>query len=178
MGCMADVRPVRIGDDRYTGSDSTPVRSPFDGRELARVPVCTAADVDRAVAAARRALDNQPLPPWKRAEILDAAARGLAARTDELARTIAGEAAKPLKAARVEAARAVSTFTFGENPTPTRSAEALVAVPGNLNRISAVVGAKWNIWRTALVTANLLAPLVHDGLTAPLTPVIGAEWSF
>jgi acyl-CoA reductase-like NAD-dependent aldehyde dehydrogenase len=112
MGHMSDVRPVRIGDDRYTGSDSTPVHSPYDGRELARVPVCTAADVDRAVAAARRALDNQPLPPWKRAEILDAAARGLEARIEELARTIAGEAAKPLKAARVEAARAVSTFTF------------------------------------------------------------------
>ena len=24
MGCMADVRPVRAGDDRCTGSESTP----------------------------------------------------------------------------------------------------------------------------------------------------------
>src|SRR5207237_3875521 len=34
------------------------------------------------------------------------------ARLDEFARTIAAEAAKPLKTARVEAERAVSTFTF------------------------------------------------------------------
>jgi acyl-CoA reductase-like NAD-dependent aldehyde dehydrogenase len=112
MEAMADVRPVRIGDERCTGADSSPVRSPFDGHELARVPVCTAADVDRAVAAAQRALDTNPLAPWKRAEILDAAARALEARVDDFARIIAGEAAKPLKTARIEATRAVSTFTF------------------------------------------------------------------
>ena len=46
------------------------------------------------------------------AEILDAAARALKERNEDFARIIAGEAAKPLKTARVEAARAVSTFTF------------------------------------------------------------------
>ena len=53
-----------------------------------------------------------PLPPWKRAEILDRAARLLGERTEEFARIIAEEAAKPIKTARVEANRAVSTFTF------------------------------------------------------------------
>jgi hypothetical protein len=33
MEAMAGVRPVRIGDDRLTGSDPTPVRSPYDGGE-------------------------------------------------------------------------------------------------------------------------------------------------
>jgi hypothetical protein len=28
MGCMADVRPVRAGDDRCTGSESTPAHDP------------------------------------------------------------------------------------------------------------------------------------------------------
>jgi len=88
------------------------VRSPFDGGEVGRVPRCRPGDVDAAVATARRALDEGPLPPWRRAEILEAAARRLSERAEELARTIAREAAKPLKAARVEAARAVSTFTF------------------------------------------------------------------
>ena len=88
------------------------VRSPFDGSEVGRVPRCGPADVDAAVAAARTALDDDPLPPWKRAEILDAAARLLDERAEDFARTIAAEAAKPLKAARVEARRAVSTFTF------------------------------------------------------------------
>ena len=88
------------------------VRSPYDGHEIGRVPRHTAADVDRAVAAAGRALREQPLPPWRRAEILDAAARLLAERVEDFARTIAEEAAKPIKTARVEANRAVSTFTF------------------------------------------------------------------
>jgi acyl-CoA reductase-like NAD-dependent aldehyde dehydrogenase len=52
------------------------------------------------------------LPTWRRAEILDAAAHLLRERNEEFARIIAEEAAKPIKTARVEAARAVSTFTF------------------------------------------------------------------
>ncbi|MEA2702742.1 MAG: hypothetical protein QOD63_687 [Actinomycetota bacterium] len=88
------------------------VRSPYDGSEVGRVPKCSAADVDKAVAAALAAHEAGPLPPWRRAEILDAAARLLADRAEDFARTIAAEAAKPLKTARVEARRAVSTFTF------------------------------------------------------------------
>ncbi len=88
------------------------VRSPYDGHEVGRVPKQGPRDVDRAVARARRALDEQPLPPWKRAEILDAAARLLAERREDFARTIAEEAAKPIRTARIEATRAVSTFTF------------------------------------------------------------------
>src|SRR5687768_13700038 len=54
---------------------------------------------------------REPLPAHRRAEILDAVARLLTEHGDELARTISAEAGKPLKAARVEAERAVSTFT-------------------------------------------------------------------
>jgi acyl-CoA reductase-like NAD-dependent aldehyde dehydrogenase len=98
-------------------SDEVPVseivvRSPYDGTEVGRVPKHGADDVDRAVRAAARALRDEPLPPWRRAEVLDRAARLLTERVDDFARIIAREAAKPLKTARVEANRAVSTFTF------------------------------------------------------------------
>lgn len=93
-------------------SDVIVVRSPYDGAEVGRVPKHGREDVDRAVAAAARALGEQPLPPWRRAEILDAAARLLAERSEDFARTIARESAKPIKTARIEANRAVSTFTF------------------------------------------------------------------
>ncbi|MGI8776723.1 MAG: aldehyde dehydrogenase family protein [Acidimicrobiales bacterium] len=110
---MADLRPVPIGDQRFTGDgDTIAVRAPFDGAELALVPRCGEAEVDRAVAAAKAAHDAGPLPPWRRAEILDTAARLLGERTEEFARTIAAESAKPLKTARTEAQRAVSTITF------------------------------------------------------------------
>jgi acyl-CoA reductase-like NAD-dependent aldehyde dehydrogenase len=93
-------------------SDEIVVRSPYDGAEVGRVPKHGPADVDRAVAAAGRALRDEPFPPWRRAEVLDAAARLLAERAEDFARTIAREAAKPIKTARIEATRAVSTFTF------------------------------------------------------------------
>ena len=47
---------------------------------------------------------DDPLPPWRRAEILDRAAHLLAGRIEEFARIVAEEAAKPIKTARVEAA--------------------------------------------------------------------------
>jgi len=93
-------------------SDAIVVRSPYDGAEIGRVPRHGTADVDRAVAGAAAALRHEPLPPWRRAEVLDTAARLLAERTEEFARTIALESAKPIRAARIEAKRAVSTFTF------------------------------------------------------------------
>src|SRR5205814_310431 len=70
---MTDARAVPIGDERVRTEETSAVTSPYDGRELARVPVCGPEHVDRAVTAARAALD-EPLPPWRRAEILDNAA--------------------------------------------------------------------------------------------------------
>src|SRR5438093_1331828 len=112
MGAPVNEHTLPIGDERYAATETIPVRSPYDGAELARVPACTPADVDRAVKAAVAARADGPLPPWRRAEILDTAARLLKERLEDFARTIAAEAAKPIKTARVEATRAVSTFTF------------------------------------------------------------------
>jgi acyl-CoA reductase-like NAD-dependent aldehyde dehydrogenase len=105
------VTPVPIGPDRVTTDDEIVVRSPYDGSEVGRVPSCGADQVDRAVAAATAAL-AEPLPAHKRAAVLDTAAALLAERVDDFARTIAAEAAKPLKTARIEAGRAVDTFRF------------------------------------------------------------------
>jgi acyl-CoA reductase-like NAD-dependent aldehyde dehydrogenase len=86
------------------------VRSPFSGEVVARVARGGADEARRAVDAAERAM-REPFTAHRRAEILDGVAHLLAERHDELARTISAEAGKPLKAARVEAERAVSTFT-------------------------------------------------------------------
>ena len=106
---MSDQRPVRIGSETVTTADSLVVLSPFDGHEIGRVPKCDASHVDAAVAAAKARL-AEPLPPWRRAEILDAAAAAMARHRDELAQIIAEEAAKPIRTARVEAERTVITF--------------------------------------------------------------------
>ena len=108
-----DVHPLPIGSERFAGtSDPIVVRSPFDGHEIGRVPSCTANDVDRAVQIAKATLRGNPLPLWRRAEILERAARLLGERREQFARIIADEAAKPLKTARGEAERAAGTFLF------------------------------------------------------------------
>ena len=109
---MTDVVPLPIGAERVTTADTIVVRSPYDGHEVGRVPAAGPAEVERAVAAAADARGGDPLPAWRRAEILDAASRLLAERTDDFASVIAAEAAKPMKTARIEAKRAVSTFSF------------------------------------------------------------------
>jgi acyl-CoA reductase-like NAD-dependent aldehyde dehydrogenase len=87
------------------------VRSPYSGEPVGRVPQATAEHARRAVDAAARALD-EPLPAHRRAEILDGVALLLREHADDAATTISAEAGKPMKAARVEAERAVSTFTM------------------------------------------------------------------
>ena len=106
------MRAIPIGDEWIEDNDELVVRSPFDGHEIDRVPACDAKQVEQAVAAAVAVHREGSLPAWKRAEILDRAAQLLSERTEEFAHTIAEEAAKPIKTARVEARRAVSTFTF------------------------------------------------------------------
>ena len=55
---------------------------------------------------------REPLPAHKRAEILVRVAGYLGRRHEEVAQTISAEAGKPLKAARVEVSRAMSTYTM------------------------------------------------------------------
>ena len=87
------------------------VLSPFDGREAGRVSVPSPAGVEAAVASAARAFETtRRLPTYRRAEILRAVAGAVAGKKESLARTIALEAGKPMKAARAEVDRAAGTF--------------------------------------------------------------------
>ena len=109
---MSDVRAIPLAGERFSSSKFLEVRSPYDNSLIGKIPACTSADVDRAVATAKAALSGGPMPLWRRAQILDLAAVRLAARRDEFAEIVCREAAKPIKTARVEAERAVGTFQF------------------------------------------------------------------
>jgi acyl-CoA reductase-like NAD-dependent aldehyde dehydrogenase len=101
---LIDGRQVETGD-------WTDVLSPYSGERVGRIASGGAEETRQALDAADRALAS-PLPAHERARILDRTAQLLEARQDEAARIISTEAGKPMKAARVEAQRAVSTFTF------------------------------------------------------------------
>src|ERR671931_667067 len=107
---VAERRLFVAGEWIETG-DWLEVRSPYSGEIVGRVAKGGAAETRRAIDAAEQAM-RKPLPAHKRAEILVRVAMGLGIRHDEVARLISDEAGKPMKAARVEAKRAMSTYTF------------------------------------------------------------------
>jgi acyl-CoA reductase-like NAD-dependent aldehyde dehydrogenase len=88
------------------------VSSPYDGTAVGRVAQGDAPLVDRAVRAAHEAFEAGDFPQHERAAVLDRAAGLVGERVEELALTIAAEAGKPLKTARVEASRCADTLTF------------------------------------------------------------------
>src|SRR4051794_24164364 len=88
------------------------VKSPYDGTLIGRVPKGDAVLVGKAVEAARGAFDAGGFPAHERAAVLDRAAELVGEREDDLTMTIAAEAGKPVKTARVEAQRCVSTLQF------------------------------------------------------------------
>ena len=111
MAATATERKLFVGGEWIETGDWVEVRSPYSGEPVGRVAKAGADETRRAIDAAARAME-EPLPAHKRAEILVRVAGALGRRHDEAARLISDEAGKPMKAARVETARAMSTYTF------------------------------------------------------------------
>jgi acyl-CoA reductase-like NAD-dependent aldehyde dehydrogenase len=125
--------------------------SPYDGAAIAEVPEGDAALVDRAVAAAARALRAGRFDRDARIRVLDAAVGQLQARHEEFARTIAVECAKPIQTARVEAARTIDTFAFA-------AAEAR-SYTGDMVPIDAVASGQGKIAYTMRVPIGTVAAI-------------------
>src|ERR687883_315914 len=111
MAVTATERKLLVGGEWIETGDWLDVRSPYSGDVVGRVAKAGADDARRAIDAAEDAM-REPLPAHKRAEILVRVAAALGRRHEEAARLVSAEAGKPLKTARVEAARAMSTYTF------------------------------------------------------------------
>src|SRR5207244_6208763 len=111
MAATATERKLFVGGEWIETGDWLDVRSPYSGDVVGRVAKAGAAETRSAIDAAEKAM-REPLPAHKRAEILVRVAGALGRRHEEAARTISDEAGKPIKAARVEVSRAMSTFTF------------------------------------------------------------------
>ena len=111
MATTAIERNLLIGGEWVETGDWHEVRSPYDGSPIGRVAKGSGDEARRALDAAEHAM-AEPLPAHERAAILDRTARLVEKRSEEIARTISAEAGKPMKAARIEASRASSTFTM------------------------------------------------------------------
>src|SRR6186997_234581 len=111
MAVTAQERKLLLDGEWIETGEWQDVDSPYSGETVARVARAGAEHTRKALDAAERAMSS-PLPAHERAAILDRVAALLQERHDEVAQTISAEAGKPLKAARVEAERAVSTYTM------------------------------------------------------------------
>jgi acyl-CoA reductase-like NAD-dependent aldehyde dehydrogenase len=178
MAATATERKLLIDGEWVATGDWLEVRSPYSGAVVGRVAKGGAAEAQRAVDAAARALDN-PLPAHKRAEILVRVAGLIGRRHEELARTISDEAGKPMKAARVEASRAMSTYTFAAvearrlsgEMIPMESAQAGEGKLGfTLRKPIGVVGAISPFNFPCNLVAHKIAPALAAGCPVVLKP--------
>lgn len=105
--------PFYLAGRAESSDDEVVVRHPYDGREVGRTSAATPDQVAEAVAAADRvASAAAALPAYARAAALDHVSRGLADRAEDAARLIVAENGKPLRWARAEVSRAMSTFRW------------------------------------------------------------------
>ncbi|HVA27405.1 MAG TPA: aldehyde dehydrogenase family protein [Candidatus Baltobacteraceae bacterium] len=88
-------------------------RSPWDGHEVGTLPVATVADMERAIASASAAARaTAAIPRYERQAVLRRTAAALVEARERLARLMVEESGKPLRFARIEVDRAVSTFSL------------------------------------------------------------------
>ena len=100
-----------IGGEWRTRGEPLEVRSPYNGSLVATTFWAPDEEVEQAVERAGAAFPAAArLPGYKRAEVLRRMSQGVESRGEELARMLALEAGKPIKAARAEVSRAVFTL--------------------------------------------------------------------
>lgn len=182
------VAPLLAAGEWTTPNGSSDVRNPYGGSVVARVSSATAATVADAVAVAR-SVDADALPADARAAVLERAADLAAREVDPLARLIAVEAGKPLKQARVEAARAATTLRFSAVAARTLAGDAvpLEAAPNGRGKIGftlrvqlGVVGAITPFNFPLNLVAHKVGPALAAGNAvvvkpAPATPALCAS---
>jgi acyl-CoA reductase-like NAD-dependent aldehyde dehydrogenase len=102
-----------VGNEFRETANTLPVRNPYSGEEIATVARPGVAEIVGTFRAAAEAFQTtRNLPTYKLAAILGGISKGIEQRAEELARTLAQEAAKPIRDARGEVSRAVSTFAL------------------------------------------------------------------
>ncbi|MFC3998611.1 aldehyde dehydrogenase [Nocardiopsis sediminis] len=177
---------MRTHDRLYIGGDwvapagagSIEVVSPHSEEAVGRVPEGTAADMDRAVGAAREAFDRGPWPhaaPAERAAVLAKLARIFEERTAELAALITAEMGSPLSFSQLaQAPLAHQTLAYyaglAEDTAWTETRPGLFG-PVHVDRepvgvVAAIV--PWNV--PQFLTAAKIGPALLAGCTVVVKP--------
>ncbi len=156
------------------------VTNKYSGEVIGSIPTARRDEVDAALAAAQRAAPEiAGLPAHRRAQILVRTSDAIRDRREEFATTIAAEAGKALKWARIEVDRAVSTFALAAEEAKRVHGETvpLDAVPAGegyfgfyLRRPVGVVAAITPFNFPLNLVAHKLAPAAAAGNSVVLKP--------
>jgi betaine-aldehyde dehydrogenase len=159
-------------------SDMIEVHSPATGELVGKVPLASAADVDAACAAARKAFDEGPWPhmsPQERAAVIGAATKLMEERGDELKFLLAAETGQPQTIVdMMQYGAAISAFQYYAGAADKFAwKEIRDGIYGQtlvVREPIGVVGAvtAWNV--PFFLAANKLGPALLAGCTVVLKP--------
>ncbi|MBM4444565.1 MAG: aldehyde dehydrogenase family protein [Chloroflexi bacterium] len=137
---MREPSQLLINGQLVPGEGGTRVNaSPFGGEAVAEVALASPVQVEAALSAARTAFQSyRRVPAHKRSEMLLKAGSLIAASGEEIARTITLENGKPIRSARAEVSRAVTTFNLAAAEAGRIGGEIVPAdaVPGSGERLA------------------------------------------
>ena len=168
-------------DGKLVGDgNAADIRAPYDGAVVGTLTYGTREHAEAAIAAAQRAFaTTKRLPAYERQRVLHAIAQSLAARKEELARVLAAEAGKPIKAARIEVDRAIFTFQVAAEEATRINGETLPLDLQPSARGRWAIQRRFPIGVVSAITpfnfplnlaAHKLAPAIACGCTVVLKP--------
>lgn len=177
---MKTIYPFFINGQWQESTTLKEIFSPYDNRIVGQVFWASQDQVKQAIEAATKAFDlARKIPSYERARILEEIASGLKKRREELARSIALQAGKPIRDSRAEVDRAILTFDLASEEARRIGGE---IIPLDLNAFSLN---RWGLVRrfplgpiTAItpfnfplnLVAHKVAPALASGNTILLRP--------
>ncbi|WHY79404.1 aldehyde dehydrogenase family protein [Neobacillus sp. WH10] len=157
-----------------------PLASPYSEEVIGEIPSATPEEVNQAIEAALNAREVMAkMPAHQRSAILERLVDLLEKRSDEAARIVALEAAKPISTAKDEVARTIQTYKFSAEEAKRIHGETLPldAAPGGENRVAytvreplGVIGAITPFNFPMNLVAHKVGPAIASGNTIVLKP--------
>jgi acyl-CoA reductase-like NAD-dependent aldehyde dehydrogenase len=173
--------PIYINGVKETNhADYYDLLNPYDLYIIGKVPLGSPKDMERAIQSSHNAFAHtKKQPAHERASVLSRTADLLTERFEEFAQLISLEAAKPIKAARVEVSRSIQTFRFAAEEAKRMTGETvpMEAAIGGEGKIAftlrepiGVIGAITPFNFPLNLVAHKVAPAIASGNTIVLKP--------
>lgn len=109
-------RPLIVAGESWQGDDFRPVNNPWNGQRVAQVAWAGPDQLEAALDGAQRSgPEMRKASRAQRSDWCRAIANGLERRLEEFAQTITAESGKPIRLARDEVRRAMTTFTLASH---------------------------------------------------------------